>query len=129
MSTQCLPSSSVQSDLQFGSRCGLLNFKMATMDIRTEGFLHNTPMPPIKFQLKPTYSLEDVILRISRWLSWHPSLKSEQNDFSNSEFPCCPNASNQLSAKSDLPLDSRSGLKIFKMAATLAILDIGMEQF
>ena len=45
--------------------------------------------------------------------------------FSNSESPCHPDASNQVSAQSDLPFGSRCGLKNFKMA----ILNIGTEQF
>ena len=38
------------------------------------------------------------------------------NCLSNSESPCCPNASQQVLAQSDLPFRSRWGLKIFKMA-------------
>ena len=50
-----------------------------------------TAMPPIKFQLNRTYGLGGVVIwRISRW---PPSWISEWNDFSNSEFPCCHNAS------------------------------------
>ena len=42
--------------------------------------------------------------------------------FSNFEFPCHPNASHQVLAKSDLPFRSRWGLKLFKMATLGAIL-------
>ena len=54
-----------------------------------------TAMPPIKFQLNPTYALGgDVVKRISRWPPRRPPWISERNDFSNSESPCCHNASN-----------------------------------
>ena len=58
-----------QSDLRFGRRCGLKNFKMAAIYLgywnRTSlailNFL-NTTMPPIKFKLSQTYCSEaDVI--------------------------------------------------------------------
>ena len=45
--------------------------------------------------------------------------------FGNSESPCHPDASNQVSAQSDLPFGRRCGLKNFKMATMAAILDIG----
>ena len=47
--------------------------------------------------------------------------------FSNPESPCHPDASNQVSAQSDLPFGRRCGLKNFKMTAMTAILDIGTE--
>ena len=155
-----------QSDLQFGRRCGLKNFKMATMatslDIRTEWFLqfwtsmslrclpssfgsiwlmvceemsfeefqHGCPgnhlgywnrtilailnlcvtvMPPIKFQLNLTYGLGgDVVWIILRWPPWRPSWISEQNNFCNSESPCCQNASHQVSAQSNMVLEEIS---------------------
>ena len=40
----------------------------------------------------------------------------EWDNFSNSESPCCPNASHQVWAQSRLAFGSRCGLKIFKMA-------------
>ena len=46
-------------------------------------------MPPIKFWLKPTYGLGDVLRRISRWLPWRPSWISERNNFCNSESLWC----------------------------------------
>ena len=46
--------------------------------------------------------------------------------FRNSESPCHPDASHQVSAQSDIWFGRRCGLKNFKMAA---ILDIGTEQF
>ena len=56
--------------------------------------LYVTVMPPIKFRLHPTCGLGvDFVGRISRWLPWRPSLISEQINFSNSESPCCHNAS------------------------------------
>ena len=84
---------SAQSDLGFGRRCHLKNFKMATMvailDIRTILATLNlcvTVMPPIKFWLNPTFGCGgDVIWRISRWRLWRPSWILEWNNFSNSE--------------------------------------------
>ena len=52
---------------------------------------------------------------------------SEQNDYSNSESPCLPIDSHQISPKSDLPFGSRSRLNIYKMATMAAIFDIGTE--
>ena len=50
--------------------------------------------------------------------------------FSNSESPCCLNASHQVFAQSDLPFWRRWGLKIFKMATLEAISDnMRTEQF
>ena len=62
--------------------------------------LYVAPMPPIKFRLHLTYGLvRDVVWRISRW---RPFWISEQNDFSNSESLCHCDASDQVSAQSDL---------------------------
>ena len=67
---------SAQSDLWFGRRCHLKNFKTATvaaiLDIVMERLnilnLYVTVMLPIKFRLNPTYGLGgDVDRRISRW--------------------------------------------------------------
>ena len=61
--------------------------------------LYVAPMPPIKFQLNLTYCLGgDAIWRISRWPLWRPSWAH----FSNSESPCCHNASHYVSAQSNL---------------------------
>ena len=52
---------SAKTDLRF-RRCGLKNFKMAAILGHWNGTLlailtlHNTPMPPIQFQLNPTFS-------------------------------------------------------------------------
>ena len=46
--------------------------------------------------------------------------------FTNSESPCYPDASHQVSTQPDLLFERRHGLKNFKMAA---ILDIGTQQF
>ena len=54
---------------------------------------------------------------------------SELNDFSKSESLCHCDASNQVSAQSDLWSGRRCCLKNFKIAAVAAILDIGTEQF
>ena len=59
-------------------------------------------MPPIKFGLNPYYGLGgDVVWRISRWPPWQPPWMSEWNEFSSSESPYLPNASDQVSALSD----------------------------
>ena len=47
--------------------------------------------------------------------------------FSNSESPCHPDASHQVSAQSDFRLGRRCGLKNFKMAVMAAILNIEKE--
>ena len=92
--------------------------------------LYVAPMPPIKLQLNLIYSLRrDVSCRFSRWPTGQPSWISEQNDFSNSNSPCGPNASHQICAQSDLGFRSRCGFKIFKMASWAAILDIRTELF
>ena len=121
-----------QSDLQFGRRCHLKNFKMAVLDIGMILAILNlcvTVMPPIKFLLNPTYVLGgDVLWTISRWLPWWPSWISEQNDFSNFESLCHCDTSHQVSAQSDLWFGRRCRLNNFKMAALAAILDIGMER-
>ena len=70
-----------------------------------------------------------------RWLSWDRSnpwnksaglLDIGAERFSNSESPCRPDASHQVSALPDLLFGRRCGLKNFKMAA---IMDIETEQF
>ena len=43
--------------------------------------LYVTVMPPIKFQLNPTYDLGgDVVCRISRWPPWPPSWITQRNN-------------------------------------------------
>ena len=99
-------------------------------------------MPPTKFWFILTYYSEaDVVWSFSRWPSWltiEDSLDGchccrlgyrEKNDFKNSKFICCPNASHQVTPQSDLPSWSKWGLKIFKIATVVAILDIGTERF
>ena len=46
-----------------------------------------------------------------------------------SEFPCHPDDSHQVVTQSDLQFGWRCGLKNFKMAAMVAIFNIGTEQF
>ena len=128
---------SAQSDLWFGRRCRLKNFKMAASHL---GYRNRTilailnlyvgPMPLIKFRLNLTYGLGgDVIRRISRWPVWRPSWISEWNDFNKSESLSHCQASHQVSAQSYLWLGSRCRLKNFKMGAMVAILDIRTERF
>ena len=50
----------------------------------------------------------DVVQRISICLPWLPSWISERNDFSNSESLCCPNASHQVLAESDMVWEKMS---------------------
>ena len=87
-------------------------------------------MIPTKFWLNPTYhSGADVVWRFSSWPLWPPCWIREQNDFSNSESLCLPNAPQDVSAWYDLTFGSRCHLNIVKMAAMSAILDNKMEQF
>ena len=86
-------------EFQDGGQGGHLGYRNGT--ILAIMNLCVTVMPPIKFQLNRT--LGDVVWRISRWQSWWwPSWISERNDFSNSESPCCHNASYWVSAQSNL---------------------------
>ena len=151
MSPQCLPPSfslnrlSVREqmsfqDFQAGHHGGHLgSWNGTNLAILNRGYwnkmvlailnLYVALMPPIKFQLNPTYGLEDVVWTFSRWPIWRPSSILEQNDFINSTSPCGPNASHQVWAQSDLGFRSRCGFKIFKMAAQAAILDSRPERF
>ena len=65
----------------------------------------------------------------SRLLTWLPSWILEWNDFSNSKSPCGTNTSHQVWAQSDLGVESRCGLKFFKVAVLVATLDRWTEQF
>ena len=61
--------------------------------------LYVTPMPPIKFGLNPHFGLgPSVFSRISSGHPWRPSWMSEWDEFSSSESPCLPNASQDVSA-------------------------------
>ena len=94
---------SAQSDSWFGRRCCFEEFQdgccgghlgYCNRTILAILNLCVTVMPPIKFWLNQTYHLGgDVVWRISRWQPWWPYWISERNDFSNSESPCCHNAS------------------------------------
>ena len=99
MSLRCLPPSFTSTwltvweemwfeEFQDGSHLGHWNnWTLAILNF------HNTLMPPIMFKLNQTYcSVADVIWRFSRWLTWWPSWISEQNHFSNSKIPWCPDA-------------------------------------
>ena len=134
---QCLPSSfrsiwlMVWEEMPFkefqdGPRGSHLGYRNKT--ILAILSLYVALIPPIKFWLNPTYSLGDVIWRISRWLPWWPSCISERNNFSNSESLCRSDASHQVSAQSDLWFE-RCLLRNFKVATLAAILDIGTERF
>ena len=92
MSLQCFPSSFGSIFLPFGSRYGLRIFKTASIDgwpgshlgYRNETILANLNVnvflvPPIKFQLNPTYRSGDVVGRISRWLPWQDGCHEYRN--------------------------------------------------
>ena len=84
-------------------------------------------MPPIKFQLNLRYCLGwDVVSRISRWPPWRPLIYQNGKILAILNL-CLHNTSHQVLAQSDLPLGSRCHLKIFKMVAIAAILDIGTK--
>ena len=59
-------------------------------------------------------------LQIFKMAAMWPSWISEQNHFSGSKSPCCPNAFYEVSAVSDLQFGSK--LKTFKKAAMAAII-------
>ena len=67
--------------------------------------------------------------RFSRWPPRWPSWIVEQNNCSNSESLCSSNVFHEVSAQSDFQFGRRYPLKNFKMAAVVAILDIGTERF
>ena len=64
---------------------------------------------------------------ISRWLPQRLSWILERYDFSNSESLCHFDASHQVLAQCNLRFGRRCHLKDFKMAAMVAILDIGTD--
>ena len=110
-----------QSDFRFRRRCHLKNFKINRTILAILNLC--VTVMPIKFWLNPTYGLGgDVVWRIS----WRPSWISERNHFSKFESLSHCDASNQVSAQSDLWFGRKCRLKNFKMAA---ILDIGTERF
>ena len=53
-------------------------------------------------------------------------LDMEQNDFGNSESPCLPDVSQQVSAWSVL---EQISFEDFNMVVKVGVLDIGMERF
>ena len=64
--------------------------------------LHVTPMPPAKFGLNPTYHLGAGGLKILKMATVVAILDIGTNNFSNSESLCCSDASQQVSAQSDI---------------------------
>ena len=94
-----------QSDLRFGRRCPLKNFKMAAMEwndfSNSESLCHCDASHQVLAQ--STYDLGgDVIWKISRWMPWLPSLILEWNNFSNSESLCHYDDSHQVSSQWDM---------------------------
>ena len=71
-------------------------------------------MPPIKFQLNLTYGLGGDVFEEE--FQWRPSW----NSFSNSESLCHCNASNQVSAQSNLRFGRRCHLRNLKMASWIS---------
>ena len=93
-------------EFRAGHHCGQLGY-WNRMILAMLNF-HNNPKLPLKFKPNQTYhSGADVTWRFSRWLPWWPSWISEENHFSNSKSPCCPDAFHQVSAPSDLRFWSR----------------------
>ena len=95
-------------DFQDGHHCGHLGYwnrtNLAILNC------HVTQMPPTKFGLNLTYhSGADMAWIFSWWPPWRPFWISERKDFSNSESLCCSDASNQVSAQSDLRFGRRCG--------------------
>ena len=86
--------------------------------------LHVTPMPPIKFQLIRTFrGGGDVVQRIST-AAMAAFLDIGTEVFSNSESPCHPDDSHQVSAQSHFWFGRRCCLKNFRIAAMAAIMVI-----
>ena len=144
MLRQCLPSSlsSIQltvleemsfEDFQDDHHDGHLGYQNGMiLAILT---LQVTPMPPTKFGLNLTLGLgADVVSRLSRWPPRWPSWTVKWNNFSNSEFLCCSNASHQVLAQSDLCLggdafeefqDGHNGSHLgYRKGTILAILNL-----
>ena len=134
----CLPSGfnliwlSVQEEMSFeefqnGRHAGQHGYRNRT-SLAIWNFL-DAQMLPKKYLLNPTNprSGADIDWRFYRWVPWRPSWISERNDFGNQESPCRPNASHQVSAQSDFPFGRRCRFNYFKMAAIVAILDIGTD--
>ena len=88
--------------------------------------LHISPMALSKFYFKSNIItvLEEMSLEVSKW---PPSWK--RNDIIDSESPCYFDGLSQILVQSDIWFRSRCHLKIFNMASTAAILDIGTERF
>ena len=70
----------------------------------------------------------DVVGRFSRWPTWGPSWIAEWNDFSNSKWPCGPNASHQVWAQYHRVWE-QMWFQDFKDTAKAAILDSQTERF
>ena len=123
---------STQSNLGFGRRCRLKNFKMANVGYRN-GTLFKKFWISMSLRCLPS-SLDSIWLTVSEdmlfeeWISsWPPwQMISERNNFSNSESLRHSDSSHRVSTQSDLEFGRRCRLKNFKMAA---VLDIGTEQF
>ena len=96
-----------QSDLRFGRRCRLKNFKMAAWSWIPE---------------RNDFSNFESLCHCDA-----SHLFSERNDFSNFESLCHCDTSHLFSAQLDLQFRRRYLLKNFKMATVAAILDIRTE--
>ena len=60
---------------------------------------------------------------------WQPSWISECMDFSYSEFLCCPDVTNHISAQSNFQFGRRCPLKNFKMAALGCHFGYGLRKY
>ena len=129
-----------QSNLRFGKRCRLKNFKMAAMPswiserndfsnseslCRTDASHHVSAQSDLQFEGR--CHLKHFKMATSH-LGHQPSWISEWNDFSNYESLCHCDASHEVSAQPDLQF-GRCCLKNFKMVAMEVVLDSGMERF
>ena len=111
-----------QSDLWFGNRCRLTNFKMqfwifVSLWCHCDGSIRLTVWEEMSFE------------EFQDGRHGGPSWISERNHFSNFQSPCHCDASHQASPQSDLRFGRRCRSKYFKMATAAAILDIRTERF
>ena len=132
----CHSNASHQWNVPFGKKCRLKIFKYCLgchtvywdKMVLTILNLYDAPMPPSKFKLNLTYGSRGYAVLKKLEGSHHGGHLGYRNGTMLAiESLCRPNASHQVSAQSDVAFESRCGLKIFKMAAVAAILDIGTK--
>ena len=100
-----------QSDLPFGRRCRLKNFKMAAMPSwisdrndfsNSESLCHSDASHQVSAQSVLWFGRCPLKYFKMATVAPRPSWISERNDFSNSESTCSHNVSHKVSAQSDL---------------------------